>query len=56
MSYCEELLELIRVAEGEKWDLEFIMKKNDQDVRINSRDLIVKIEIFFITIFDNCFV
>jgi len=29
---CEHLVELIRKAEGEKWDLEYTMKKNDQEI------------------------
>jgi len=32
VSYCEHLVELIKKAEAEKWDLEYTMKKNDQEI------------------------
>lgn len=32
IDYCEHLVELIKNAEAEKWDLEYTMKKNDQEI------------------------
>ena len=32
VEYCEYLVEAIKKAEAEKWDLEFTMKENDQKV------------------------
>ena len=32
VEYCEELLDHIRRAESEKWDLEYTMKENDQKI------------------------
>lgn len=32
VDYCEHLVELIKKAEAEKWDLEYTMKKNDQEI------------------------
>jgi len=32
VEYCEHLVEMIKKAEGEKWDLEYTMKENDQKI------------------------